>query len=132
MIRYRICEKPRPVTRHRSPECRKILEQKRHTSERPFGDAARNLLAGTIDLVPDYLLANKQNIDAGKLKLLGTGSRERLKDYPNVATIAETLPGVYADTWMAVEHVHERCTPAPRQGHDKKPARHNWAPGACP
>jgi tripartite-type tricarboxylate transporter receptor subunit TctC len=64
--------------------------------------AINDLLAGTIDLVPDYLLANKQNIDAGKLKLLGVGSRERLKDYPNVATIAETLPGVYADTWMAV------------------------------
>ncbi|MFL6930931.1 MAG: Bug family tripartite tricarboxylate transporter substrate binding protein, partial [Xanthobacteraceae bacterium] len=39
---------------------------------------------------------------AGKLKLIATGSRERLKDYPAVATIAETLPGVYADTWMAV------------------------------
>ncbi len=57
--------------------------------------AINDLLAGTIDLVPDYLLANKQNIDAGKLKLLATGGRERLKDYPNVATIAETLPGVY-------------------------------------
>jgi tripartite-type tricarboxylate transporter receptor subunit TctC len=64
--------------------------------------AINDLLAGTIDMVPDYLLANKQNIDAGKLKLLATGSRERLKDYPKVATIAETLPGVYADTWMAV------------------------------
>src|ERR1041385_4905769 len=30
------------------------------------------------------------------------GSRERLKDYPKVPTIAETLSGVYADTWMAV------------------------------
>jgi tripartite-type tricarboxylate transporter receptor subunit TctC len=64
--------------------------------------AINDLLAGTIDIVPDYLLANKANIDAGKLKFLATGSRERLKDYPNVATIAETLPGVYADTWMAV------------------------------
>jgi tripartite-type tricarboxylate transporter receptor subunit TctC len=64
--------------------------------------AINDLLAGTIDLVPDYLLANKQNIDAGKLKLLGVGSRERLKEYPNVATIAEVLPDVYADTWMAV------------------------------
>ena len=33
---------------------------------------------------------------------MATGSRTRLKDYPNVATIAETLPGIYADTWMAV------------------------------
>src|SRR5436190_7070412 len=64
--------------------------------------AINDLLAGNIDIVPDYLLANKQNIDAGKLKFLATGSRERLKDYPNVATIAETFPGVYADTWMAV------------------------------
>jgi tripartite-type tricarboxylate transporter receptor subunit TctC len=64
--------------------------------------AINDLLGGNIDMVPDYLLANKQNIDAGKLKLLATGSRERLKAYPNVATIAETLPGVYADTWMAV------------------------------
>jgi tripartite-type tricarboxylate transporter receptor subunit TctC len=64
--------------------------------------AINDLLAGTIDMVPDYLLANKQNIDVGKLKLLATGSHERLKDYPKVATIAETLPGVYADTWMAV------------------------------
>ena len=64
--------------------------------------AINDLLAGNIDLVPDYLLANKQNIDAGKLKLVGTGSRARLKDYPSVPTIAEALPGVFADTWMAV------------------------------
>ena len=64
--------------------------------------AINDLLGGNIDLVPDYLLANKQNIDTGKLKFLATGSRERIKNYPKVATIAETLPGVYADTWMAV------------------------------
>jgi tripartite-type tricarboxylate transporter receptor subunit TctC len=64
--------------------------------------AINDLLAGNIDLVPDYLLANKPNIDAGKLKFLATGARTRPKDYPNVATIAEALPGVYADTWMGV------------------------------
>ncbi|MFL6800119.1 MAG: Bug family tripartite tricarboxylate transporter substrate binding protein [Xanthobacteraceae bacterium] len=64
--------------------------------------AINDLLAGTIDLVPDYLIANKANIDAGKLKFLATGSRTRPKDYPAVPTIAEALPGVYAETWMAV------------------------------
>jgi tripartite-type tricarboxylate transporter receptor subunit TctC len=64
--------------------------------------AINDLLAGQIDILPDYLLVNKQHIDAGKMKLLATGGRERLKDYPKVATIAETLPGLYADTWMAV------------------------------
>lgn len=64
--------------------------------------AINDLLAGTIDILPDYLLVNKQHIEAGKMKLLATGGRERLKDYPTAATIAETLPGLYADTWMAV------------------------------
>jgi len=74
-------------------------------SEVPYRGSApaiNDLLAGNIDLVPDYLLANKQSIDTGRLKFLAVGSRERLKDYPRVATIAETLPGVYANTWMAV------------------------------
>ncbi len=64
--------------------------------------AINDLLAGNIDIVPDYLLANKQSVDAGRLKMLATGGRERLKDYPGVATLAETLPGVHADTWMGV------------------------------
>jgi tripartite-type tricarboxylate transporter receptor subunit TctC len=82
-----------------------MLRGKFRMTEIPYRGSApaiNDLLAGNIDLVPDYLLANKANIDAGKLKLLATGSRERLKDYSRVATIAETLPGVYADTWMAV------------------------------
>jgi tripartite-type tricarboxylate transporter receptor subunit TctC len=61
-----------------------------------------DLLAGTIDMVPDYLLANKGNIDAGKLKFIAVAAEERLKDYPNVPTVAETLPGVTSITWMAI------------------------------
>jgi tripartite-type tricarboxylate transporter receptor subunit TctC len=64
--------------------------------------AINDLLAGTIDMVPDYLLANKQNIDAGKIKFIATASEKRLKDYPNVETVSETLPGVTSTTWMAV------------------------------
>ncbi len=64
--------------------------------------AINDLLAGTIDMVPDYLLANKGNIDAGKLKLIAVADSKRLKDYPNVATMEETLPGVTSITWMAV------------------------------
>lgn len=82
-----------------------MLRGKFRMTEIPYRGSApaiNDLLGGTIDMVPDYLLANKQNIDAGKLKLLATGSRERIANYPKVATIAETLPGVYADTWMAV------------------------------
>jgi tripartite-type tricarboxylate transporter receptor subunit TctC len=64
--------------------------------------AINDLLSGTIDMVPDYLLANKGNIDAGNLKFVAVAAEERLKDYPNVPTVAETLPGVTSITWMAV------------------------------
>jgi len=64
--------------------------------------AINDLLAGSIDMVPDYLLANKGNIDAGNLKFIAVASERRLKDYPNVPTVAETLPGVTSITWMAV------------------------------
>ena len=64
--------------------------------------AINDTLAGTIQMVPDYLLANKQNIDVGKLKFIATASAGRLKDYPNVQTVSETLPGVTSTTWMAV------------------------------
>jgi tripartite-type tricarboxylate transporter receptor subunit TctC len=82
-----------------------MLKGRFRMSEVPYRGSApaiNDLLAGSIEVVPDYLLANKQSIDSGRLKFLAVGSRERLKDYPRVATIAETLPGVYADTWMAV------------------------------
>jgi tripartite-type tricarboxylate transporter receptor subunit TctC len=64
--------------------------------------AINDLLAGTIDMVPDYLLANKGNIDVGKLKLIAVADSNRLKEYPNVQTVADTLPGVTSITWMAV------------------------------
>jgi tripartite-type tricarboxylate transporter receptor subunit TctC len=53
-------------------------------------------------MIPDYLLANKGNIDAGKLKFIAVAAEQRLKDYPNVPTVSETLPGVTSITWMAV------------------------------
>ena len=64
--------------------------------------AINDLLAGTIDMVPDYLLANKGNIDTGRLKLIAVADHQRLKEYPNVQTVADTLPGVTSITWMAV------------------------------
>jgi tripartite-type tricarboxylate transporter receptor subunit TctC len=64
--------------------------------------AINDLLAGSIDMVPDYLLANKGNIDAGNMKFIAVAAEQRLKDYPNVPTVAETMPGVTSTTWMAV------------------------------
>ena len=64
--------------------------------------AITDLLAGQVDMLADNLLATKSHIDGGKLKFLGVGSRERLPEFPKTATFAETLPGAFSDTWMAM------------------------------
>jgi tripartite-type tricarboxylate transporter receptor subunit TctC len=64
--------------------------------------AINDLLAGTIDMVPDYLLSNKGNIDTGKLKMIAVADTHRLKEYPKVERVEDTLPGVTSITWMAV------------------------------
>jgi len=73
-----------------------------HIPFRGSAPAITALLAGQIDVLPDILPATKPHIDAGKMKLIAVASAERLKAYPNVPTISETLPGFEADTWMGV------------------------------
>src|SRR5262245_11165783 len=73
-----------------------------HVPFRGSAPAITALLAGQIDVLPDIMPATKPHIEAGKMKLLAVASRERLKAFPNVPTMAETLPGFEADTWMGV------------------------------
>jgi tripartite-type tricarboxylate transporter receptor subunit TctC len=73
-----------------------------HVPFRGSAPAITALLAGQIDVLPDILPATKPHIDAGKMKLIAVASAQRLKAYPNVPTVAETLPGFEADTWMGV------------------------------
>jgi tripartite-type tricarboxylate transporter receptor subunit TctC len=58
--------------------------------------ALRDLMAGQIDAVimgPSVALSS---VKAGKLKMLAFGSDKRLPQFPNVPTIAETVPGYEA------------------------------------
>jgi tripartite-type tricarboxylate transporter receptor subunit TctC len=73
-----------------------------HVPFRGSAPAITALLGGQIDVLPDLVPATKPHIDAGKMKLLGVASRERLKAFPNAPAIHEVLPGFEADTWMGV------------------------------
>jgi tripartite-type tricarboxylate transporter receptor subunit TctC len=73
-----------------------------HVPYRGSTPAMNDLLAGQADLLADNLLAGMQHVQSGALKLIAVGGKERLRAYPNVATIAETLPGLYSETWMAI------------------------------
>ena len=73
-----------------------------HVPYRGSAPAMNDLLAGHVDLLADNLLAGMQHVKSGKLKLIAVGGKDRLKAFPNVATMAETLPGFYSETWMAI------------------------------
>jgi tripartite-type tricarboxylate transporter receptor subunit TctC len=73
-----------------------------HVPFRGSAPAITALLGGQIDVLPDLVPATRPHIDAGKMKLLGVASRERLAAFPNVPAIHEVLPGFEADTWMGI------------------------------
>ena len=86
------------------------MEQLQHMTQTkfvhvPFRGSAPGVTAlagGQIDLMPDLLPATKGLIQSGKIKLIAVAGTERLKAFPNVPTVAETLPGFEADTWMGI------------------------------
>ena len=73
-----------------------------HVPFRGSAPAITALLGGQIDVLPDLVPATKAHIDAGKMKLIGVASRERIKAFPNIPAIHEVLPDFEADTWMGV------------------------------
>jgi tripartite-type tricarboxylate transporter receptor subunit TctC len=73
-----------------------------HVPYRGSGPALNDLLGGRVDVVPASLLSGLQHVKSGKLKILGVGSRERMPAFPNVPTLAEAVPGLYSDTWIAI------------------------------
>ncbi len=73
-----------------------------HVPYRGSAPAMNDLLAGHADILADNLLAGMQHVRSGKLKLIAVGGKKRLQAFPDVATIAETLTGLYSETWMAI------------------------------
>ena len=65
--------------------------------------AITDLLGGHIQMMIVAIGLLRQNIEAGKLKALGIGSRQRLPQYPNLPTLAESgLPGFEAGSWFGL------------------------------
>ena len=73
-----------------------------HVPFRGSAPAITDLVSGNIEVLPDLLPATKQLIEAKKIKAIAVASPMRLPALPNTPTVAETLPGFEADTWMGV------------------------------
>jgi tripartite-type tricarboxylate transporter receptor subunit TctC len=71
-----------------------------------------DLLAGRIHLISASIGTFRAGIDSGKLRILLTGTKERLPYAPDVPTAAQAgLPGYLMSVWIAV--VAPAGTPAP-------------------
>jgi tripartite-type tricarboxylate transporter receptor subunit TctC len=73
-----------------------------HVPYRGSAPAMTDLLSGQVDLLADTPLASIAHVKAGKLKLLAVGSPARNPAFPDVPTVAETVPGFESETWMAI------------------------------
>jgi len=74
----------------------------RNIPYRGSAPALQGLLAGDVDLMFDNLGVSLPMVNAGKLKLLAVASAQRMPYLPQVATMAETLPGFESAAWYAI------------------------------
>jgi tripartite-type tricarboxylate transporter receptor subunit TctC len=73
-----------------------------HIPYKGTGPAMVELLAGQVDMMFAEPSAADPHIRAGKLRALGVGSAKRNAALPDLAAIAEVLPGFIALTWYGM------------------------------
>ena len=73
-----------------------------HVPYRGNAPAVSDVIAGRIQLVFDGINASLGHIRAGTLRVLAVTSRERAAALPQIATLAETLPGYEVRSWGGI------------------------------
>jgi tripartite-type tricarboxylate transporter receptor subunit TctC len=64
--------------------------------------AVTDLIAGNVQILVTGLLQLLPHHRAGRLRILGVGHQQRLKAYPDIPAIAETVPGYYNTGWWGI------------------------------
>ena len=82
-----------------------------HVPYKGSGPALNDLLGGQIDLMFNALIASAPHIRAGRVRALALTSAERDRDFPQVPTLAEAVPGAVGDAWFGLS-VPARTPPA--------------------
>jgi tripartite-type tricarboxylate transporter receptor subunit TctC len=73
-----------------------------HVPYRGGAPALIDLVAGSVDLMFDNLGVSLALVKGGQLRLLAVATPQRMATLPDVATIAETLPGFESAAWYAI------------------------------
>ena len=89
---------------HMSTELFKMMT-KTNITHVPFkggGPAAADVMAGHTQMILGSLPTVAGMINAGRLKLLATGGKQRNPNFPKVPTVAETVPGYESTIWWGL------------------------------
>jgi tripartite-type tricarboxylate transporter receptor subunit TctC len=73
-----------------------------HVPYRGAAPALTDLVGGTANIMFDNLGVSLNQVQGGKIKLLGVAAAKRMASLPDVPTIGETLPGFESAAWFAV------------------------------
>lgn len=73
-----------------------------HVPYRGEPPAITNLMAGQLDVFFSTAAGSSEFIRGGKLRALAVTSAQRLAAFPDVPTVAETLPGYDATPWAGI------------------------------
>lgn len=64
--------------------------------------ATNDVVAGHVELMFASALVGSQQVRAGRLKVLGVTSAERLSSFPDAPTIGEVVPGYESSAWFGL------------------------------
>ena len=73
-----------------------------HVPYRGSAPALNDLIAGNVDLTIDNMSTVWPLVKQGQLRALGVAGLQRVASAPDVPTIAETVPGFEATSWVGV------------------------------
>jgi tripartite-type tricarboxylate transporter receptor subunit TctC len=89
---------------HMSTELFKMMTRTNltHVPFKGGGPAAADLMAGHTQVMLSSVPTVTSMVSAGRLKLLATGGKKRNPKYPDIPTVAETVPGYESTIWWGM------------------------------
>lgn len=73
-----------------------------HVPYKGSGPALADVLGGQLSFMFDTINTSTGHVKAGRLRVLGVGTTKRSRIMPDVAPIADTIPGFEAVTWIGL------------------------------
>lgn len=73
-----------------------------HIPYKGAGPMMQDLIAGQVDIAFDGMGSSAPQIRSGKLRPLAVSTRNRVAAFPDIPTVAETVPGYEVQTWYGL------------------------------